>query len=314
MTRNPVLWSAVAILFLLLPKILPAYGLDLLVFAAVYTVAGIGVGVLLGQCGILNLAQSVFYAIGAYASAYCTVELGLSSLSGIAIGLVVSGATAFLIGWPTLRLSGYFLALATLALSTAGSELFFEWDWLTGGTFGIGGIPPITIAGFSFQSRESVFYLTWCCVALASLATRNLLSSGPGLAMKAMRSEPDAAAVLGIDLHYLRLKIFVLSAVLGSLAGSLFAHTVGFVSVQSFGVDRSILFLLVPVIGGTRSLLGIVLGGLFVAIVPELLSKFGDIHQVLFGMLLIAVVLAFPNGIAGITGSLRRMVRGRNEA
>ena len=303
-----VIWTAVAAAWLALPALLPTYAVDLLVFAAIYTVAGLGVGLLLGQCGILNLAQAVFYAIGAYASAYCSVELGYPAAAGILIGIGTSAATALLIGWPTLRLNGYFLALATLALSIAGNELFFEWDWLTGGTYGIGGVPPLTIFGFAFNTPQRFFYVAWLAVALACFLLRNLLAAGPGLAMKAMHDEPDAAAVLAVDLHRLRVKIFILSAVLGSVAGSLFAHSVGFVSVQSFGVERSVLFLLVPVIGGTRSLFGIVLGGLFIAIAPDILNKFGDISQVLFGMMLIAVVIAFPNGIAGIWITLQRWI------
>ena len=136
------------VLWALLPHILSRYLIDLLVFTAIYTIAGIGVGLLLGQCGIVNLAQATFYGIGAYSCAYLTVELGYPNLAGFIVGTLISMTIALVVGWPVLRLTGYFLALATLALSIIGSSLFYEWDWLTGGELGIGGIPKLDIFGF----------------------------------------------------------------------------------------------------------------------------------------------------------------------
>ncbi|QCI69025.1 branched-chain amino acid ABC transporter permease [Phreatobacter stygius] len=293
---------------LALPFVAPLPLVDRLVFAAIYGIAGLGVGLLLGQCGILNLAQALFYGIGAYATAYASVELGWPPAAGFAAGLAVSGALAFAIGWPTLRLNGYFLALATLALGIAGHELFFEWDWLTGGTFGIGGIPPIRLAGLPFNTPETFYYIAWAVFLAALFLARNLIASRNGLAMQAMRDAPDAAAVLGIDMHRLKAKMFVVSAMLGAVAGSLFAHYVGFVSVQSFGVERSIQFLLIPVVGGARSLVGMAVGAIFIALVPELLSHFGEIHHVLFGLALVAVVIICPDGIAGLWQGLRARI------
>ncbi|MFG1371974.1 branched-chain amino acid ABC transporter permease [Xanthobacter oligotrophicus] len=299
------LLAAVAALAAAVPFATPVELVDRLTFAAIYGIAGLGVGLLLGQCGILNLAQAVFYGIGAYASAYGCVELGWPPVAGILAGMAVSGALAGLIGWPTLRLNGYFLALATLALCIAGGELFFEWDWLTGGSYGIGGIPALDLGIVRFDRPETFYYLAWGVLALALVMARNLIASRDGLAAQAMRDAPDAAAVLAIDMHALKVKMFVLSAMLGALAGSLFAHHVSFVSVQSFGVERSILFLLVPVLGGARSLSGIVIGALFVALVPEALSAFGEIHHVLFGLALVAVVILCPEGLAGLLTRLR---------
>ena len=136
-------------------------------------------------------------------------------------------------------------------------------------------------------------------VCLLLWLASNLVHSRPGLAMRAMRDAAPAAEVLAIDMHSLKAAMFVLCAALGSLAGSLFAHYVSFVSVQSFTVERSILFLLVPVVAGAQSVKGIVLGALFVALVPELLSGLGDFHQVLFGLVLVLVVTLAPGGLMG---------------
>jgi branched-chain amino acid transport system permease protein len=279
---------------------------DMLVFTALYSIAGLGVSFLLGQCGIVSLAQSVFFGIGAYASAWCTTHLGWPALTGFVIGMGVSAAIALAVGWPVLRLSGYFLALATLALAMIGQVLFLEWDWLTGGTLGIGGIPRLSLFGFELKSPQRFYYAVWPVAVLVLWLHANLLKSRNGYAMRAMRDAPAAASVLGVDTHVLKVKIFVLSAVLGALAGSLFAHYVSFVSVDSFTVDRAINFLLLAVLGGTRTIAGTVLGALFVTVMPHLLSGFGDIHPLLFAACLIAAVMFLPEGFGG---ALQRALR-----
>jgi branched-chain amino acid transport system permease protein len=300
--QRRLLWVGgplLALLWLALPWLASRNVVDMLVFTGLYTIAGLGVTFLLGQAGIVSLAQSVFYGIGAYSSAYCSIQLGLPAPVGFAVGIIVSASLALVVGWPVLRLSGYFLALATLALAIIGHVLFLEWDWITGGTLGIGGIPQLGWFDFRFNSPQRFYYLVWPLAALLLLMHVNLLHSRAGLAIRAMRDAPAAALVLGIDTHVLKVKMFVLSAVLGSLAGSLLAHYVSFVSVDSFGVDRAISFLLLAVLGGARTVLGTVLGALFITVMPNLLSHFGDIHAVLFAACLIATVIFLPEGFGG---------------
>lgn len=302
-------WIVALVLVLvwaLMPLALSRHHVDLLNFAAFLGIGGLGVGLLLGQCGIVNLGQAAFFGIGAYASAYCTTALGWPAPVGMATGALVSAAVAALIGWPILRLSGFFLALATLAVGSIAGVLFFEWDWLTGGTLGIGGIPKLSLAGWKLDTPERYYYFVWPVLALALWLAMNLVAGRPGLAMRAMRDAAPAAEVMAVDMHWLKTQMFVLCAVLGSLAGSLYAHYVSFVSVQSFTVERSIFFLLVPVIAGAHSVPGIVVGALFVALAPELLSGLGDFHQVLFGLLLVGVVTLMPGGLVGMAGMLRR--------
>ena len=284
----------------LLPHVLSRHLIDLLVFTAIYTIAGAGVGLLLGQCGIVNLGQAAFYGIGAYSCAYLTVELGYPNVAGFVVGSTISVAIALVVGWPVLRLTDYFLALATLALSIIASSIFYEWDWLTGGELGIGGIPKLDFFGFRLDTPGRFYYLAWAVAFLAILLVSNLVHSRTGLMLRGMRDSSTATASLGIDLQWLRTRVFMLSALLGSIAGGLFAHYVSFTSVQSFTVDKSIGFLLIPVLGGVRSLWGVVLGAMFVTILPELLSQIGDIHQILFGLALVAVVVLLPDGLAGL--------------
>jgi branched-chain amino acid transport system permease protein len=292
-----------------LPPFLPRHFVDLLVFAGIYSIAGLGVGLLLGQCGIANLGQIVFYAIGAYATAYLTVYVHAPAAVGFVVGIVISAALALTIGWPILRLTGYFLALATLAMGIIANALFFEWDWLTGGTLGIGGIPKLRIFGFLLDTPLRFYYLVLGVVAICMLLARNLIGSRTGLALRAMRDSQDAAISLAVNPRALRTRVFILSAILGSVAGSLFAHYGGFANVQSFSIEKTINFLLIPVLGGATSLLGVVIGALFITFMPELLSQFGSIHQILFGVALVGVVVLMPAGLTGaLAGVWRRGV------
>jgi branched-chain amino acid transport system permease protein len=298
--------ALVGVVWLLLPLLISRSTIDLLVFTALYSIAGLGVGFLLGQCGIVSLAQSLFYGIGAYATAYGCTVLHLPWPFAMLLGILLSIGIAAAVGAPVLRLSGYFLALATLALAIIGHVLFLEWDWLTGGTLGIGGIPRLSLFGYALNTPQKFYYAVWPLTAVVMWLHYNLLTSRSGYAMRAMRDAPAAAAVLGIEVQHLKIKIFVLSAALGAFAGSLFAHYVSFVSVDSFGVDRAITFLVVAIVGGAGTVIGIVLGAAFAVIMPNMLSSFGDLHPLLFAISLIVTVIVLPEGFGGAVLRLKK--------
>lgn len=297
--RWALLAAAVAV-GIVLPHVLTRSYLDVMVLAGLYGIAGLGVGLLLGQCGIVNLAQAFFFGVGGYSSAYLSVNMGLPPVAGILAGIAISAAIALAVGWPILSLTGFYLAIATLAVGLIGTVMFHELDWLTGGALGIGGIPPLGIGGFVLSTPQAYFWFVWAVFLGLLVLSQNLTEGRPGLAMRAMRDAAPAAEVLGVDLHQLKTQMFVFSAVLGALAGSLFAHYVSFVSVESFTTHRTIIFLLIPVIAGMTSVWGIVIGALFVALVPELLSGLGEAHQMLFGLTLILIVMLLPQGLSGL--------------
>lgn len=282
------------------PLVLSVHYVDLLVFSALLAIGGLGVGFLLGQAGIINLAQVAFYGIGAYATAYVTVTWQLPSVLGLLLGLAISAAFALAMGLPLLRLSGNFLALATLALLIIVTQLFYEWDWLTGGSLGISGIPRISLFGWTLDSPVKFYYFIWPITLLCFWLLANIAKGRPGLAMRAMRDSPEAAEVMAVDSAALRTKLFVLSAVLGSLSGSLFAHYVGYISVESFTLERTIILVLAPVIGGIRNPWSALPGAIFVSFLPEVLSPLGDVYRILFGLGLVLVIMLFPQGLLGI--------------
>lgn len=164
---------------------------------------------------------------------------------------------------------------------------------------------------FVLDTPLRFYYLVVTVMSLCLLLAHNLTRSRNGLMLRAMRDAPEAATSLAIDLQWLRTRIFILSAVMGSVAGSLFAHYGGYVSVQSFGIDTSISFLLIPVLGGATSLPGVVVGALFITLLPELLSRFGNVHQILFGLALVGVVVLMPTGLMGALAWLWQRVSQR---
>lgn len=310
MARSTLLLILAFAAAVIVPPFLPRNLVDLLVFTCIYSIAGLGVGLLLGQCGIVNLGQSVFYALGAYASAYVTVTLGDSALPGFLAGIVVSAVIAAVIGWPVLRLTGHFLALATLALGIIANAIFYEWDWLTHGSLGFGGVPKLDLFGFVLDTPLRFYYLVAAVLVFCLWLAGNLIDSRTGLMLHSLRDAPEAAISLGVNRQWLRTRMFVLSAILGSLAGSLFAHYGSFVNVQSFGIEKAISFLIIPVLGGVTSLPGVVIGALFITLVPEVLDRLGPVHQILFGLTLMAVVVVMPSGLTGGAERLFRRLAG----
>ena len=210
-----------------------------------------GVGLLLGQCGIVNLGQAAFYGLGAYSCAYLTVEMGYPNIAGFVVGAAVSVAIALVVGWPVLRLTGYFLALATLALEHHRIVALLRVGLADRGRTRHRRHPEARLLRLQARHAErAIYYLAGRGLLLHAAGEESRSHSRTGLMLRGMRDSSDAAASLGIDLQWLRTRVFMLSALFGSLAGSLFAHYVSFTSVQSFTVDRSISFLLIPVLDG----------------------------------------------------------------
>lgn len=280
---------------------------NLLALASLYAIAGLGVSLLLGYCGIVTLAQSAFYGVGAYSTSYITVTQGWSSALGIAVGVVLSTVMAYVLGRPVLRLGGYYLALATLALAIIAFIVFNQADQVTGGSLGVGGIPELGAFGWALSEPRDFYYFGWVVALALMLLAHNLVTSRSGLAMRALRDHPAAAEMLGVEIASLRLKMFMFSAVLGALAGSLYAHYSSYISVESFDVDEALIFVLIAVLGGARQVWGPAVGAVFITVAPEVLSDFGDFHQVLFGIVLVLVIVVVPDGLAGtVSRWLRR--------
>ncbi len=282
----------------------PPFWLTLADDAGIAAVVAIGIVVLTGMAGITSFGQATFMGFGAYATALLTTGAGWSPWLSLPAALLASGLASLVIGAVTLRLSGHYLALGTIAWSVAFFYLFGNLEFL-GRNDGISGIPPLRVGDAAQLSSRAYFPVVWLAVGLALLLTRNLLDSRVGRAIRALRGGAAAAAAFGVGLAGTRMLAFAYAAVLAGLAGWLYAHMERSVSPTPFGVNAGIEYLLMAVVGGVGRMGGAVLGAGLVVVVndrlqdwlPRLLGSQGNYETIVFGVLLVLLLQTAPAGL-----------------
>jgi len=283
---------------------MPSYWVTLLDMSGIAATTVIGLVVLTGIGGMTSFAQASFVGIGAYTTALLTHGGAVSPWLALPVALILSGIAALFIGLITLRLSGHYLALGTLAWSVSLYYLVGNLD-LFGRYDGIPGIPPVSVAGYRLLDSRAYFLLVWAAIVLSLLATRNLLDSRVGRAVRALQGGTTAAASFGVQIFRARLLAFVYAAVLAGLGGWLYAHFQRAVNPTPFGLDASIDYLLMAVVGGAQYLGGALLGaGLVTAandqlqdLLPRLIGGQGHYETIVFGILLVLILQLAPEGI-----------------
>lgn len=296
------LWvTALSLVLLLFPLVENnPYTLGLTNLIAIHAIVVLGLNLFIGYAGQISLGHAAFFGLGAYGSAIATVTFELNPWLAM---LLVAGSVALLalvIGIPVLRLSGHYLAMATLGLNFVVHTILLQWDDVTGGPSGFSGIPSLSIGGFEFWDEVSLHYLIWTFAMLALLLCLNLVRSGVGRGLAALAGDETAAAALGVNIRNAKIKVFVLSAILASLAGSLFAHTYSFVSPDSFGIFTSADMVIMVVIGGMGSIWGSLFGAALITLLPEWMDLFETYKDFVHGGILVLVLMFLPQGL--ITG------------
>ncbi len=297
-------WGSAPILLLLLLPGIPPFWLTLANYIGIAAIVVIGLVVLTGFGGMTSFGQATFMGFGAYASALLTTQLHLSPWLGLPAALLVSLLGALAVGAIALRLSGHFLALATLAWAVSFSAVFGNLD-LFGRNDGVQGIPPLSLWGLALTDGRSYLPVVWIAVVLALLAAEHLLDSRVGRAIRSLRGAAAAASACGADVARLRLLAFVFAGGLAGLAGWLYAHLQRSVNPSPFGVGAGIDYLLMAVVGGAGSLGGALFGAGLVTLVndrlqdvlPRLLGTGGDYQTIVFGCLLVLVLQVAPLGL-----------------
>ena len=280
---------------------------DIMVFAGIYCLITIGLSLLMGYAGQISIGHAAFYGIGAYVSAILTVRYGLNPWACMCIGMAVTAAVALLVGAPSLKLKGHYLAMATLAFGIIIFIIFNEETEWTGGPDGMAGIPGLSIFGFELDSVEKYFYLVWVFVLAAFVFTVNVIQSGTGRALRAIHASEPASSAMGVDVSRFKILIFVYSAVLASLAGSLYAHYLNFVNPSSFDLFFSIKLLIMIALGGMHNIWGAVIGaGLITFLSYEWLHYFEEFDVIVYGAILLLVTIFLPQGLVGVP----RIVKG----
>ena len=301
-------WRALAAGFVALivaPLVLPEFYVTLLDYIGLATLVALGLVVMTGVAGIVSFGQQAFVGIAAYTTAGLTTLAGWSPWGGLAASLACVAACALLIGFVTLRLSGHYLSIATIAWGIAIYYLFGNLPQL-GQYSGVDNVPPVSIAGFVFDTGRKSYLLIWAAAAAALLAARNLLDSRSGRAIRSLRFRSVMAESCGVDTSALKLVVFVYAALLAGLAGWLHAHYLRFVSPHAFGVNAGIDYLFMAVIGGASSVWGAVIGASIMTVLkewlkdllPTLFGHTGNYETIVFGVLMLLLLHRTRDGIA----------------
>lgn len=290
-----------ALFIYLLPVLMPgSYWIHVLVIIGTYVIATTGIDLLVGFAGQLSLCQAAFFTLGAYSSAILTTRYHIDPLTAMAAGIVITALIAYGVGAPVLRLKGYYLAIATLGVGLIIQSLLVSLAEYTGGPDGFRDIAPLQVAGIVFESDVATYYPIWTIAILVLLITRNIVRSRVGRAMLAIRGDDIAAASMGIDVASYKIQAFVISAVYASLAGSLYAHSNRFISPQLADLSNSVEMIIIVVLGGIRTVFGVLLGTAIMKSIPELLESFLDYQMAITGIILIVLLLYMPKGLLGV--------------
>jgi branched-chain amino acid transport system permease protein len=288
-----------------------AHTQTLLTLGVVYALNVLGMHVIFGLTGILSIAQAAFWGIGAYTAAILTVDLGVPFLAGFAAAILVAALAGIVLGAPTLRLKTHYLVLATIAFAEVTRQVLTNWATLTRGPQGMPGIPRAEIFGFVFTTRIENYYLGLAVLTLVVLGLVALRTSRLGRAMEAVRDDPLAAEAMGINVTYIRILAFSLSAALGGMAGSLYVHVRQFVSPDSFDLHAAVFFLLILLIGGRRSITGCLVAAFLITYLPEWLRPLQEWDMTIYGAGLLLILVFASEGLAGTTAALWRRLRSR---
>ncbi len=316
MKRDFVLFIAFSLLVVAVPLLFSGgYLMNVLVFVGINTMLAIALNLLLGYAGQISLGHAGFFGLGAYLSGILTTTCSVNPWVAMPAAAAVVGCLAGLIGFPILKLKGHYLAMATLGLGIIMYIVFNETVDLTGGPSGLSAIPNLKLAGVSFDSDIKNYYLIWSFTLAVMLFSLNLANSRVGRALRAVHDSEVAAQVLGVNARLLKVQIFALSAVISSLAGSLYAHTMTFVAPASFGFNFSIELLTMVVIGGLGSIYGSFLGAALLTLLPEFLRGANEYNIIIYGGLLMVMVMYMPGGLVrGVPALYRKVVRQKSVA
>ena len=295
-----LLWAAAAALVIYV-FIGGGYLIAVLHFAAIYVVFVTGLNIFMGYAGQVSFGHNAFAAISGYTSAVLTANHGWEPLPAAALGVSGALTCALIVGYPTLRLRGHYLAMATLAIGLIVYEIAVQWQAVTQGYMGISGIPPLGIGRFTVTSDRAILVLLIAFALIGVLAAAGIRRSRLGRAFVAIAGSEDAARALGIDVARYKLIAFLISAFYAAVAGSLFVHAVGFVSPEVYGLHMVVLAFTMLYVGGIGTIAGAALGALVIALLPETVRRFSEYQDLAYGAVLILILIYAPGGLASLS-------------
>jgi len=279
------------------------YFMQLGVTTCLFAALAESLNLITGMTGPVSFAHAAFYAIGAYASALLALRLGLGFWGGFIGALVLTAALGLLLGLPTLRLGGSYLAIATIGLQVIVQGVLLQWVGLTNGPTGITNIMKPTLFGWSIEQGVPyyLFVAAWLCLIL--LLLHRITRSRLGYELLAIREDERAALAIGVPVSRLRVAMFTLAAALAGGTGSLYAHYIGSIDPYVFDLTLSATVLVTVLLGGRGSIIGVLVSAALLTLLPEYLQVLSNYRIVLYGAGMLLLTLFFPKGLAGLSPS-----------
>ncbi|MPZ51785.1 MAG: branched-chain amino acid ABC transporter permease [Acidimicrobiia bacterium] len=286
------------------------YGLTVMAQIGIFAIVILGLNVLVGFAGQISFGHNAFLGLGGYMSALATTQWGLPPILGLVIGVAVSILIGMIVGYPTLRLRGHYLALATFALGL-GFYNFAISSPAFNGFMGIAAIPPFSLGPWSFETLAEKHYLVWVVTLLAVLVTWRLRQMRFGRALRSVAVDEATAQSVGVNVQRYKVVAFVTSGIFASVAGSLYAHTVSFVSPDTFGFSTILLLFVMLFVGGLGTLWGSLLGAAAGIALPDMLRAFEGWNPSIFALILLVVLIVRPMGLLAPlrSNTVRRLLK-----
>ncbi len=299
--HKKVFFIALAVLIVLTPYISPSqYILRIIIMVGIYTILALALGLVTGYTGQVSLGHASFYAIGAYTSALLSTHFGLNFFITVPISAIVAAIGGLLLGLPTLRLSGTYLAIATLGFCEVVRMILLNWQSVTNGPLGVSKIPRPSIFGYELTlANNGLYYLMIVLLILTTACMIAIVRSKMGRALKAIREDELAATMMGIKTTYYKVLAFVISAFFSGLAGAFYAHLIRYIDPNTFVFDTSIMILSIVILGGMGTINGMFLGSALLVSFPEVLRFLQEYRFVVYGIVLVMMMRFRPQGIMG---------------
>jgi branched-chain amino acid transport system permease protein len=300
------LYLTALIIVIALPKIgLSSFIIRVMTMIALYSLLGQSLNLITGYTGQVSIGHAGFCAIGGYTSALLNVTFGMSFMLSATCGMILAGVFGFLLGAPTLRLSGTYLTIATLGFGEIIRMVALNWEGLTGGPLGVSNITrPVIFARELSTFNGGLFYLSMFLLLLVSLVIYAIIRSKMGRAFMAIRDDELAATLMGIEVTRYKVISFVISAAIAGLGGSFYVHMVRFIDPNTFNFDISILIVSIIILGGMGSMRGIFLGSILLISFPEILRFASEYRFIIYGLILVLMIRFKPEGLLG--GQIKR--------
>jgi branched-chain amino acid transport system permease protein len=314
--KRTCLFAAFALFLAVIPAVVPnAYFLDIATKTWINAIVCVGLNLLVGYSGQISLGHAAFFALGGYASAILGARYGVPAPLAMLAGAGFVAIVALIIGRAILHLRGHYLAMATLGFGAIVAIVLNRELALTGGPDGMT-VGPFTVAGYALPNALSGYVLAAVGLFVAVKTATTLIDSRAGRALRAIKDSEIASETLGIDVAKYKVKIFVVSAVFASIAGSIYAHADRFITPIEANFLRSVEFVAMVVVGGLGSIVGAVVGASILTLLPQALAHFEDLRHVLTGALLVGIMAFMPEGVVPMLASLwrkRKIFRFRRE-